>query len=132
VSQENVEIVRRWVAAFNRGDPKGVLELCNPEVEWWDREDDPGASVRRGYDENRKALAELDEALAELRIEPEEFIGAGEHVVVPIRLLGRGRASGVPFEEQEVHVFRLRDGKISEGREYREKDEALKAVGVLP
>jgi hypothetical protein len=29
-------------------------------------------------------------------------------------------------------VFRLRHGKISEGREYREKDEALKAVGVLP
>ena len=37
-----------------------------------------------------------------------------------------------PVREREVHVFRLRDGKISERREYRQKDEALKAVGVLP
>ena len=30
----------------------------------------------------------------------------------------------------EVHVFRLHAGKIVELREYREKSEALKAVGL--
>jgi ketosteroid isomerase-like protein len=51
-------------------------------------------------------------------------------VVVPFRLTGRGRASGAPFDEDEVHVFRLRNGKIIELREYSEKAEALKAVGL--
>ena len=32
--------------------------------------------------------------------------------------------------EHEVHVFRLRNGKVTEGREYRERNEALKAVGL--
>jgi ketosteroid isomerase-like protein len=46
-------------------------------------------------------------------------------------LFGRGRASGVPFDEKEVHVFRLRDGLVIETREYREMSEALKAVGLI-
>jgi ketosteroid isomerase-like protein len=51
-------------------------------------------------------------------------------VVTPVRLDGRGRASGAPFEEHEVHVLRLRDGKVTEVREYRNKNEALQAVGL--
>ncbi len=106
-----------------------MLELADPDVAWWNREDDPGAPVSRGHDGLRTGMAELDE-LAELRVEPQEFIDAGEYVVVPVRVVGRGRASGASFEEQEVHVFRLREGKVSEGREFREKGEALKAAGL--
>jgi ketosteroid isomerase-like protein len=63
-------------------------------------------------------------------VEAKEFIDAGDCVLVPVRLTGRGRASGVSFEDHEVHVFRLRDRKIIEVREYREKAEALEAVGL--
>lgn len=129
MSKENVEIVRRQNEAFNRGDAGGVLELSDPSIEWWDREDDPGAGVHRGHDGLKTALEELAD-LAELHIEPKEFIDAGDYVVVPVRLTGRGQTSGVSFEEHEVHVFRLRDGKITELREYREKGEALEAVGL--
>jgi hypothetical protein len=51
-------------------------------------------------------------------------------VIVPVRLLGRGRISDVPFEEHEVQVSRLCAGRITEFREYREISEALKAVGL--
>jgi uncharacterized protein len=129
MSQADVEVVRQWSEAFNRGDVVGVLELADPDIEWWNREDDPGAPVSRGHDGVRKGLAELWE-LAELRVEPKEFIDAGEYVVVPVRLTGRGRASGAVFEDHEVHVFKLRGGKVTEGREYRERNEALEAVGL--
>jgi ketosteroid isomerase-like protein len=43
MSQENVEIVRRQNEAFNRGDVARILELLDAEIEWWDRQDDPGA-----------------------------------------------------------------------------------------
>jgi ketosteroid isomerase-like protein len=125
-----VEIVRRWIEAFNRGDVAGVLEVADPDVEWWNREDDPGAPVSQGHDGLTTGIAELEESLAELRVEPKEFIEAGESVVVPVRVVGRGRESGASFEEHEVHVFTLRDGKVTEGREYRENSEALKAVGL--
>jgi ketosteroid isomerase-like protein len=36
----------------------------------------------------------------------------------------------VPVEIRETHVARLRDGKIFEVHEYRDKDEALEAVGL--
>ena len=130
MSRENVEIVRWQNEAFNAGDIARILELSDPDIEWWDRADDPGAHVHRGHDGVRKALAELAD-LAELRVEVKEIIDVGEYVLVPVRLTGHGHASGASFEEHEVHVFRLRDRKIVELREYREKGEALEAVGLV-
>ena len=129
MSEENVEIVRRHQEAFNRGDLATMLELTSPNIEWWDRADDPDASVHRGYDAVMKHLAEFDD-LAELHVEPQEFIDAGDFVVVPTRQVGRGRTSGASFEEHQVNVFRVRDGKVTELREYRERGEALKVVGL--
>jgi ketosteroid isomerase-like protein len=129
MSQENVEVVRRLNKAFNRGDVAGVVELLDTACEWWDRFDDPGAALHRGHEGISAYLSEVDDH-AELRVEPSEFIDAGDYVVVPVRLDGRGRASGAPFEKREVHVSRLRGGKVTEIREYREKDEALKVVGL--
>jgi ketosteroid isomerase-like protein len=128
VSQENVEVVRRHYEAVNRNDLEAMLRRTDPDAEWWDRADDPDATVHRGHEALRRHWGEIDD-LAELRVEPQEFIDAGDAVVVPVRLSGRGRSSDVPFHEREVHVFRLRDGKIMEFREYRERSEALNAVG---
>jgi ketosteroid isomerase-like protein len=124
-----VEIVRRLNEAINRWDIAGVVAMLDPECEWWDREDDPGAGVHRGHDGVRAFLADLDE-VAELRVEAKEFIHDGDYVLVPVRLGGRGRASGIPFDEKEIHAFRLHEGKVTEVREYRDMSEALKAVGL--
>ncbi len=131
MSQENVEIVRRLNEAFNRGDLIAVLELLDPDFEWWDRADDPGATVHRGHDGFSKFIADLDADVVELQVEIKEFVDVrGDYVVADVRVHGRGRASGAPFEEHEVHVLRLRDGKATEVREYRSRDEALEAVGL--
>ena len=129
MSQENVEIVRAGFEALNTGGIEAVLPLYASDVEWWDREDDPGASVHRGHDGVRGMMSELTASISGLRVTPQDFVDAGDYVVVPVRVAGRGRASGAAFEEDEVHVFRLRDGKIVELREYRNNDEAVKALG---
>jgi ketosteroid isomerase-like protein len=130
MSQENVDLVCRRFEAFNRGDLATMVELTDPAAVWWDRHDDPWAGTpHRGRDACFQHLAEILED-AELKAQPEEFIDAGDSVIVGVHLVGQGRTSGVPFEEHEFHVFTLHDGKVIETREYRERDEALEAVGL--
>src|SRR6476469_9255868 len=124
MSQENVEIARRMNAAFNCGDAVSFAELLDDNVDWWDREDDLDATVHRGRDGVIKALATLADDISELRVEVTEYIDAGDHVVMPVRVTGRGQISGASFEEDEVHVLKLHDGKVIELREYRNRPEA--------
>src|SRR5262245_25071370 len=116
MSEENVEIVQQIYDAFNRGDIPAILELLDPGFEWWDRADDPGATVYRGPDGYSKHLADIDADVAEMQVELKEVIDAGDYVVADVRVHGRGRASGAPFEEHEVHVLRFHDGKETELR----------------
>jgi ketosteroid isomerase-like protein len=125
-----VEIVKRGYEALSRGDMAAVLEGFDPNIEWWDRCDALNPTVVRGHDGMRGMWAEIAESFAEWRMEPKEFIDAGDYVVVPLDHVMRGRASGALIEGHEVHVFKLRDGKVTELREYQTKAEALEAVSL--
>jgi uncharacterized protein len=130
VSQENVDVVRRAYEARNRRDMDAALGACDPDIEWWERDDVPEPTVHRGLDAVAGRFAELDDLWIGLTSEPKEFIDTGEFVVVPFRQTAHGRASGVAIDEGWVHVFRLRGGKIIELREYRDLSDALKAAGL--
>jgi ketosteroid isomerase-like protein len=127
MSQENVEIVRRYLESSPVDDPAAVVEWLDPNVEWWDRGDEPTPTVHRGHEAVRAYLIELDSFIEDFLVEPTKFIDAGEHVVVRLQLSGRGRESGAPFAAEEVHLFKLQDGAITEIREFGTKQEALEA-----
>ena len=61
------------------------------------------------------------------------FIDVGDHViastVLHVVLRGQGSASGAGVSDTYVFVYKLRDGLVVEGWEYRTKQEALEAVG---
>ena len=65
------------------------------------------------------------------RRSPEEFIDAGDHVVVrgPLSRV-RGRGSGVEFDQLSYDVCTVRDGLVVRKREFAERSEALGAVGL--
>ena len=132
MSSDDIVIAGRFRAALEQavrtGDHEAVLELLDPGFEWWDRADDPGATVTRGHNGYLKRLAELDADIVEMRVEVKETIDAEDYVAAAVRVHGRGRASGAPFEEHEVHLLRFRDGKATEMREYRSMAEALEAA----
>ena len=85
--------------------------------------------MHRGHEGVRAYLAELADTM-ELRAHATEFVDTADWVLVSLRLLGRGKASGTEFEGQEVHALRFRDGKVVETREYLTKEQALEAVGL--
>jgi hypothetical protein len=131
VSQRNVATVRGLNEALNRGDLAAVLGYLDADVRWWDRVDDPGATVHHGHAGIRQLMVDGAEHFAELRLQAEDFIELGDCVVMPVLLFGRGRSSGATFEEREVHLFRLRGGKVVEVREYHDETEALRAAADL-
>ncbi len=130
MSQENVEVVRRGYDAFNRGDIEGVIETVGAEVrcDMSERVFNPG--VYEGHDGIRRFVEEIDEVWEDFRLEPLEFIDAGDKVVVSHLIRGSGKGSGVDVELPSTSVYTLRASKVIESRMYREHAEALEAAGL--
>jgi ketosteroid isomerase-like protein len=104
MSQENVEIVRRGYELYAAGDLDGVAGLFAGDAELADAGGLGVAGTAAG------------------------FTGAGEAVVVPVRISGRGRASGAALDTRLAHLWVLRDGKVIRGDVYRTPEEALEAA----
>jgi uncharacterized protein len=130
MSQENVEIVRRGYDAFNRGDIEGLIETVEPQIRWDLSERVFNPRVYEGHDGIRRLVEEIDEVWEQFRLEPLEFIDAGDKVVVSHLVRGRGKGSGVDVELPSTTVYTLRNGKLIETRMYREHAEALEAAGL--
>jgi|SRR5829696_7140961 len=130
MSQENVEVVRRGYIDLNRRDIDTWLEAFHPDAEMYDLAGGPQAPARQGHDALRDWVATMDAIWEDGRHEPEEFIDAGDSVVVVLRVRARRRDIGVPFDMPLFHVFEMRDGRIQRGTAYLDKAEALEAVGL--
>ncbi|MCA1843398.1 MAG: nuclear transport factor 2 family protein [Actinobacteria bacterium] len=130
MSRENVEVVRRAYEAFVRGDQAGLLAAWDPQIEWQTREDLPDTATHSGHDEVLRWIARWLESWEDFKLETEDFIDAGEYVVVSTRQSGTGSESGAYAEFQETHVCKLRNGRVIQVVEYRTKTEALEAVGL--
>ena len=128
MSRENVEIVRRAIEAFNRGDLDTALQDVAPDatVDWsHSRGLDVGVYV--GHDAIRRFWRDMTEPFERNTMVTDEFISHGEHVVVPItgRMTGRG---GIEVEVKTAMVATFRDGRLVRWTMYQDKAEALKAV----
>jgi ketosteroid isomerase-like protein len=95
----------------------------------WSRSPGVEAGIYRG----REAIGDLWNTFFEtwegLTLSVDEFAECGESVVVPSRTHFWGR-DGIEVEARGVFVVTLRDGRIVQWRLFRERAEALKAVGL--
>jgi ketosteroid isomerase-like protein len=136
MAREEVEFLRTAYEAFNRAFQSGDLlpwieGFFDPEVEWRLAADQPDADeAYRGHEGLKRLFDRWLEAWDEWALEPEEFIKADDAWVVPIRIHGRGKASGVTVDVPYAQVAKLRGGKVVEVQDYSTKEEALQAVGL--
>jgi ketosteroid isomerase-like protein len=129
--EENVEIVRRLIEAWDRGDYRAGLESVDPSIELiaaYGTADLDG--TYRGHAGLAEMLGAFWAEFDEPRIEIEEMIPAGDDVIVSVRFHGRGRRSGVEIAAPAWHVWSLREGKAVRWLLVRTKGEALEAVGL--
>ena len=132
MSQENVEIVRRTVDAILRGKWEEAAQLLDPHAEGHGTVGGLSeGTVVRGVTEFRQSFEQEDaEAWDERRLAAEEFIDAGERVVVLVREFRRGRGSGVELETDTAVVFEVRNGRVVRIQGYMDRAEALKAAAL--
>jgi ketosteroid isomerase-like protein len=125
----NIEIVfRDWLDAMRRGDIELMATRLAPDLVYQGVQPD---WVCRGRDE---VLARFRSRAGRLPpVEHLELVAAGDSVVLSVR----GPGVGPPIEGTEdgaagqaTVVFTLRDGVITEMRDYRHRSEALRAVGA--
>jgi ketosteroid isomerase-like protein len=129
VSQENVEIVRNSLDALNRGDWDATLKDAAPDFELdFSRAIGPQHGVFR-LDQIRGLLDEFLEPWESLRIEADELIEVGEHVVVPVTGYMRGR-NGIEVTARRTWVYTIREGAIVRFCQFQERQEALEAAGL--
>jgi ketosteroid isomerase-like protein len=129
MSEENVEIVRRMIRAFNDGDYEESLAAFHPEVEF-DVSIRPEGRIYRGHAGVIEAIRTWNGTWEDFRAEIEEIMGDGEHVVLIDRQTGRGKGSGVPLNQQTFWLYTLRDGTIVRVKWFATRQEALEAAGL--
>jgi ketosteroid isomerase-like protein len=130
MSQENVEIVRSAVEAYEHEGLDGSMRYYAPEIEWSTTDLSIERATYRGHDGVRRFFGSFDREFDDLRFDVEDLIDAGNQVIVTIRIGGRGKASGAPVERTWSYVCSLRDGMIYHVRTFTSQAEALEAAGL--
>jgi ketosteroid isomerase-like protein len=129
MSQENVEIVRAALDAYNREDWDALFQHMAPRFEF-----DMSRAVGTnrgiyGLDQARRYLVDFAASWESVRIEPHEFIESGDLVVVPQTTHARGR-DGIEVVSRPTYVWTIRDRAIEQVSLYQERQDALEAVGL--
>jgi uncharacterized protein len=133
---EDVERLRGVYEAFNEGGVEAILDrVASAEFRVRDRESSPDRETRYGKEGIKELFASYMEAFDALRLEPEEFIEAGDQIVVSLHQQVRGKGSGAEFEGRIAHAWAMREGEVVGLRIFADKDRALEALrseGRLP
>src|ERR1700704_1693131 len=128
MSQENVEVARRLIEACNRRDFDAMLETGDPEIEIVTLM----GGTHRGHAGWRGVVEEMAEEVSGFQFGPEDFIDVDQDRVVAVtRWVGTGRTSGIAVPDTTIgFVYTFRDGLVVRQESFRNKAEALKAVGL--
>ena len=109
----NLAIVQRSYAAFDRGDLDGGARDMDDAIEWQQAQGLPHGGIYHGTAAVRANIFDpLDrDWWSEFSAVPDEFLDAGDEVVVLGRYRGIAKQTGKALDVPFVHVWSLRDGK---------------------
>ena len=132
MSQENVELIRGLYDAFARGDVADVMGRMSPDIEWNEAENFPYSDGNPYVGPGAIASGVFARCGSEwdgFAAVPEEFLDAGDTVVVLGRYTGTYKATGRPQNAQMVHVWRIRDGKAAGFQQYVDTLQVAQVTG---
>jgi uncharacterized protein len=118
-TQENVQIAKNFLAALGRRDKQGLLALSAEDIEWIiPGQDWPLAGTHRGHAGLENILQKANETVETSFPEPPEFVAQEDRVLVVGFARGRIIATNKTFEDDWVFAITVRNGKVTNIREY--------------
>ena len=125
-----MELVRRIYGHLNRGDVEGLVELCDDDfvMDMSGRVFNP--DTYRGHDGIRRFYEGVRDVWESYRWDVEETRVAGDSVVAMLHCRAQGREGGPPVDWRVAWVWMFRGGRPVSLRFYRDRSQALEAVGL--
>jgi ketosteroid isomerase-like protein len=111
------QLVTEGYEAFGRGDMATIADMF-AVTEWNHRNNDRFAGIKRGFDEIGPFLGESVQLTdGTLQVLPKQIMADGETVVALVHMLG-SRPDGRRLDDLQVHVLRVRDGRVASFDQY--------------
>jgi ketosteroid isomerase-like protein len=118
IIEKNIQTVKDFFAAIGRGDREALLALVAQDIEWIiPGEDWPLAGTHRGH-AGLAGLLETASKSIETSTEPREIVAQGDRVLVVGFARGKIKATNKTFEDDWVFAITVRDGRLTNIREY--------------
>ncbi len=129
MSEENIDVLQKFADALNAGGIQATAEFLDPDVEFSEPPEQPGATTFYGLDNVLAGYGRWSETWASQRSEVDRIVDSGDNVLVLTRetLLGR---DGVQVEQPCGTIFELRNGRIVRFASYWDQAKALEAFGL--
>jgi ketosteroid isomerase-like protein len=116
--EAEIDSLRRIYAAIQRRDSAGLQSNLAHDIEWILPESVPWGGAHHGHDGIEAMIQVFEDHVDGQWSDPDDFLDAGDRVIVLGRLSGRARASDRRFEVPFAHVWGLTDGVPSSCRGY--------------
>jgi ketosteroid isomerase-like protein len=132
MSRENVELVRAVWQAWERRDMDAIFAFYDPAIVWYQTLPPVELSgVYHGHEGVKRFFRAWMSPFEHFYAHAEEFVDAGDAVVVRVRQGGRGKQSGAEVEMPPYwQVYRLVYGRAVRIEVYGDERGALEAVGL--
>jgi ketosteroid isomerase-like protein len=124
MSQENVEVFKRGVEAWNGDDLDAFLDLVDPEIEWFAL-----MEVYRGHAGVRRAWESFKGEM-QLKVRFDDIRDLGESVLALGEMETTGQTTGLDFTTEIAQLVTYRGGKAVRTRDFPSHAEALEAAGL--
>jgi ketosteroid isomerase-like protein len=130
MSQENVEIVRAWVAAWNARDLAGFMALQHPDVEMTLPRNLLEGGSYQGPEGARRAFHDAVESWEVSHVQINRIETVDDRVVALGHACNVARQGGPKVDYELGLLIRIQDAQVVECHPLLSHAEALKAVGL--
>jgi ketosteroid isomerase-like protein len=130
MSRERVETLRVIYDEWAKGNMTSGLDLYDADIVFTTPKLTPDGGRYVGLEEVQDWVRRWMRAWNGLTMTAEEFIDAGDTVVVAVRQRGVGKESGVPLENSYFQVWTFRGRAVIRVEETQDRAEALEAAGL--
>jgi ketosteroid isomerase-like protein len=128
VSEHEVQALRRIYAAISRWDLDELIADVAHDIEWTLPDSLPWGGTRHGHDGIESFATSFRDHIVGTWADPDDYLDAGDRIVVLGRLRGRAQATWQEFEVGFAHVWALTDGMASRLRSYFDTAPVLAAL----